>query len=63
MSRLYHCLSGVCDGASLRSRLMPLADFLTLEYLRYLQMHIKHTIFLRWLQAIFFGVGLSKNGW
>ena len=34
MSRLHHCLSGVCDGASLRSRLMPLADFLTLEYLR-----------------------------
>ena len=31
MSRLHHCLSGVCDGASLRSRLMPLADFLGLR--------------------------------
>ena len=27
MSRLYHCLSEVGDGASLRSLLMPLADF------------------------------------
>ena len=27
MSRLYHCLSEVCNGASLRRLLMPLADF------------------------------------
>lgn len=34
MSRLFHCLSEVCDGASLRRRLMLLADFFALETLR-----------------------------
>ena len=47
MSRLYHCLSGVCDGASLRSRLMPLADFFDLRISYMPKPHIKHTIFLR----------------
>ena len=47
MSRLYHCLSGVCDGASLRSRLMPLADFFFFRISEMPKPHIKHTIFLR----------------
>ena len=47
MSQLYHCLSGVCDGASLRSRLMPLADFLGLRRSEMPKPHIKYTIFLR----------------
>ena len=62
MSRQSHCLSEVCNEASLRSRLMPLADFFHLRISK-IPANAHQTHYFSALAAgDFWGVGLSKNG-